>query len=245
MNISKSFIVFALALLVSLSFASALSFSSPATLTRGSNSTTFSLSTDDLGDTNITSLVLNPLTIVRGGATLMFAAPTPTTSQTASFIISSSNPRNDIRVRVQSAPTDLPFGTYETTLTATGTNSSGAIVNASIPVTYVESFCRAGAQGTNLTIRNIDITSSGDEDLEWKLVDKVDVEVKVENNGDNDIDDVQIEIGLFDSEGRNVVNDLDFDNTDEEQADIGNLNDGDDETVTFSFRVPADFDTGN
>jgi len=93
-----------------------------------------------------------------------------------------------------------------------------------------------------LSIRGVDISNTGDEDDEWKALDVVTVEVDVENNGNDDVSKVMVEIGLFDSAGRNRINDLDFTNADEEKIDLGRIRDGDRETVTFEFKVPADVD---
>lgn len=108
------------------------------------------------------------------------------------------------------------------------------------------SFCELGTVEDELKIKNVDINNEGEgKDDEWKLLDTIEVEVEVENDGDDDIDDVMVEIGLFDSNGDNVINDVYFDNSDEEEVDIGDLNDGDEETVRFKFRVPADMEDGN
>jgi len=118
--------------------------------------------------------------------------------------------------------------------------------NDSLTVSIEGSFCRAGVQGGNLEITDVNIDNRGEgQDDEWQLLDIIEVEVKVENNGDDDIKEVFVELGLFDSEGKNQVSDLEFDNSDEEEFDVGRINDGDDETVTFRFKVPADFDDGS
>lgn len=244
MNTTKLFTLFASLLatfiLVS-SFASAytLEFTNPAQLMRGTNSTQVTLSTNSAIDVSISPLQFTPSAIISSqGASVTFGV-----SPSAGFSINNAASRQ-ITLFVQSLIGQLPFGVYTTTLNATGNNGTTQ-VSTIIPVSYVQSFCQAGARETNLSIEKVDISSSGDDDEDWRLLDRVDVEVKVENNGDNDIDDVQVEMGLFDSEGRNVVNDLDFSNSDEEQIDLGNLNDGDDETVNFQFTVPADFDTNS
>ena len=50
---------------------------------------------------------------------------------------------------------------------------------------------------------------------------------------------------MFDSNGRNVADDLDFDSIDDEQIKIGSIDDGDDESAVFEFTVPADFKEGS
>ena len=49
---------------------------------------------------------------------------------------------------------------------------------------------------------------------------------------------------MYDSTGRNRVSDLDFQSSDEESISIGSLADGDKDTETFTFRVPADIADG-
>lgn len=87
-------------------------------------------------------------------------------------------------------------------------------------------------------------TGRGD-DNEWQPLDVIKVEVDVENKGATDLDNVIVVLGLFDSAGKNVANKFDYTTKDEEEADVGDLNDGDEETATFEFKVPADFKTGN
>jgi uncharacterized membrane protein len=139
--------------------------------------------------------------------------------------------------------TGLKFGINEVTITAKD-RINGA--EDSILVTHTKSFCKSGEAGGNLEITNVDINSDGDEDDESKPLNTVEVEVEVENlNDDDDIDDVFIELGLFDSAGKNQARDLDFENTDEEEIDLGKIRDGEEETATFKFKLPGDFEEGS
>lgn len=246
MNTTKlfGFLAFSLLTLVvfgsALTSASTISFTTPTDLTLGQNSTTFTLRTDDVGNTAINPLSFVPsATITQGSASITLAV-----SPSNAFTINATSQR-DVTVSIQSVVNTLPFGTYSLNLNATGTNSTGAQVSTSIPVQYLQSFCKAGARGGNLSIDKVDITSSGDKDEEWKLRDRVSVDVRVENLGSNNIRKVKVELGLFDAQGRNLVNDLDFTNSDEEKIDLGSINDGNDETATFEFSVPADMDLGD
>lgn len=136
----------------------------------------------------------------------------------------------------------IGFGGKSTQITATATGGTTATINLSIS----GSFCKAGEAGTNLEITevNIDNTGAGD-DSDWQLLDTVEVEVRVDNNGNDDVKKVFVDMGLYDSTGKNRVGDLEFDNSDEEQFDIGTIKDGNDETATFKFKVPADMDDGD
>ncbi|HLC31633.1 MAG TPA: putative S-layer protein [Candidatus Nanoarchaeia archaeon] len=129
--------------------------------------------------------------------------------------------------------------TVQASVTANSVNSN------TVTFTLDKSFCRNGPRGTNLSITNVKIENSGERDTEWKPLDRVTVEVEVENIGDDDLDEIMVELGLFDTSNRNKVNDLDFSTNDEEKLELGDLNDGDEETVTFEFIVPADFDQGS
>ena len=136
----------------------------------------------------------------------------------------------------------LKFGTNTATITARDTSKN---VQSTASYSLMKTFCSNGAVGRNLSITNVEFDSDGDEEDEWRPLDLISIEVEVENIGDDDVDDVFVELGLFDSSGRNMVDDLNFENTDEEEIDVGRLNDGDEETVEFKFRVPADLDNGN
>ncbi len=130
-----------------------------------------------------------------------------------------------------------------------GTSSTCTVtMNAAKSVTATFgtiNFCKNGNLGElEITKFKIDNTGTGKDD-EWELLDTISVQVKAENTGDDDIDDVNVRLGILDGNGKNVVNDFDFTNSDEDEINIGDLGDGDDDTVTFEFRVPADIDSGN
>jgi uncharacterized membrane protein len=134
------------------------------------------------------------------------------------------------------------FGGKTAKITAVALDGTTSNLNISIS----GSFCKNGEVGGNLEITDINIDNSGEgDDNTWDLLDTLEVEVSVENTGDDDINDVIVELGLYDGTGKNKVGDLNFDNADEEQIELGDLNDGDDDTVTFTFKVPADFDDGD
>ena len=137
----------------------------------------------------------------------------------------------------------LAFGDNSVTVTARDSTESAATNTSTF--TLRKSFCAAGSKGTNLTISDIKIRNSGADDDRWKLLDEVTVEVRIENVGDNDVDDVVVQLGLFDSAGRNMISDLIFSNDEEERITIGDINDGDEEKVTFKFKVAADMDDGD
>ncbi|MGC9309153.1 MAG: putative S-layer protein, partial [Candidatus Nanoarchaeia archaeon] len=105
------------------------------------------------------------------------------------------------------------------------------------------SFCEAGEQG-NLEIEDFDIDNLGDgKDDEWYPLDEIEIEVEVENIGDDEIDDVIVEIMILDSNGKDVTKDFDLD---DEEIDLGDIDDGDEELAVFKIKeLPADLDDGN
>lgn len=106
-------------------------------------------------------------------------------------------------------------------------------------------FCPAGSSSTNLSIEKVRIDNNGDgNDDEWELLDEIEIEVEVKNVGANDLDNIIVEMGLYNGNS-NDVTDLDFSDADEEQQDLGDLDEGEREEITFSFRVPADMEDGD
>jgi len=144
-------------------------------------------------------------------------------------------------------PQDLEFGIYETLFNVTATSEVDPFEEEvkGVETTVISGFCSAGSVGGDLVIENVKIDNRDGDDDEWILLDTIEVEFEIGNDGDDDVDDVQVEIALYDSNGDDITNDLDFENKDDEQIDIGDIRDGDDEKDTFTFRIPADIDDGN
>ncbi len=127
-------------------------------------------------------------------------------------------------------------------------SAGGNAVSDTLSLEFDKGFCEAGEQGLanvsiKLDVNNMGDSEDSDDDL-WVLGDVVEVEVEVKNrNHDEDIDDIIVELGLFDSDGNNIADELDFISDDDEEQDLGDIRDGDEETATFTFRVPPDFNT--
>ena len=91
----------------------------------------------------------------------------------------------------------------------------------------------------------------GDEDFEWAPLNTVEVEVTFTNdNNDNiDLDNVFFELGLFKktdtSLSDNLASDLIWFDEDENEVEVGDVNEGKDTKYTFKFRVDPDFDKGD
>jgi uncharacterized membrane protein len=111
-----------------------------------------------------------------------------------------------------------------------------------IPVSFTGSFCKEGEQGTDLDF-DVEIDNSDGDDDEWSPLDEIEIEVEVSNNGPDKLKDVMVELGLFDSNGKNVAKDLD--DLDDEEIDLGSIKDDDDDMAIFTFTIPADFESEN
>jgi hypothetical protein len=110
-----------------------------------------------------------------------------------------------------------------------------------VSVKFIQGFCKNGQVGENLTIDRVDISSSGEDDLAWKPLDEITVEVRVSNEGNDDVKEVTVDLELLDSNSKNIIGNMEFSNDDEDSVQIGTIKDGDDGTATFTFKVPADF----
>ncbi|MBI2044475.1 putative S-layer protein [Candidatus Pacearchaeota archaeon] len=86
----------------------------------------------------------------------------------------------------------------------------------------------------DVTIEDISVTGFGD-DNEFLPFDKVEVEVSIENNGNDDVRDIDLEWGLYDNEADEWVIEVD-------KEDDYDIDKDDDETVTFSFTIDEDMD---
>ncbi len=137
------------------------------------------------------------------------------------------------------------FGIGTSSATITSVPTTSGVANQSLTFSRTGGFCPAGKVTNNLTLRDVELTSSGDEDDEWHVTDEISVEVELENAGNSDLEDLIIELGLFDSNGNNVADELDFTSEGEEEFDVGDLDDGDDTKIEFTFKVPADIDEGS
>ncbi len=132
---------------------------------------------------------------------------------------------------------DLEFGLNPTTITATSDEGASATTSE---FTIRKTFCSAGTVG-NLQIKKLDINNIDGNDEDWEILDEIEVEVEVENTGTEDIDNVEVRLGLFDRNGNDLSDEFDWSNSDEETIELGDLRDGRDDKVLFTFRIPATF----
>ena len=82
-------------------------------------------------------------------------------------------------------------------------------------------------------------------------LDLIEIEVELENNKDDDgkgdLDDVVLELGLFkEGSSTNIIDDMFWISKDDEEVEVGDIDEGDDDTWLFEFRVdPREVDDDN
>jgi len=133
---------------------------------------------------------------------------------------------------------NLKFGLNPTTITAT--SDEGAFIKTS-SFNVQKTFCSNGQVGGDLELRDIDVDNLDGSNDKWEIFDEIEIKVEVKNNGPEDIDDVFVELGFFDSSGDGFEDDFDWDTSDEEEVDLGTIRDDKKKTATFRFTIPAEF----
>lgn len=147
----------------------------------------------------------------------------------------------------------LPAGDTETVLvtlltsrntlalgdTSIRVNAASGTTSDSATVTLKNSYCECGNRADlEVTIDDISISGLGDEDV-WYPLDKVEVELEIDNSGSWDIDNIEVEWGLYDASEQDFI-------IEETESDF-NLDEGDDKKITIEFELenPEDYENGN
>lgn len=131
---------------------------------------------------------------------------------------------------------DFEFGkAYNVLLTAVGS------VSNEVTKTFKfedSDFCEYGNPGSlRVTIKDIQVTEGFGEDKDWFAFDKVEVEIEVKNTGSEDIEDVVIEWGLYNTQSGEWTIEVD----EEDELDI---DEGDKEIITITFNLDDSLDEG-
>lgn len=218
---SRITLVFAsifLALLL-VGIASATLTVSPLTLTFNNNNSKTVTVTSDASDTITfdSSFILNGITFdVSGNQTL------------------DSNNRTILTVTPQGDINDFDFNKLFTSSFEVGDGVDVATVNVEA---RKNNFCSTGEENIgdlSLSIDLNDLTSTNDyfgDDDELYPLNNVEIEIEVKNNGDDDIDNIEIEWELWTSDGKQIMD------GDENDFD---LKDGDKEKLTFVLNLDPD-----
>jgi hypothetical protein len=230
---TKIFAITLIAAILAVSFVLAADFTaSPTNLKYNEPTTKLPLTLNSLTDTTVYNLV-KPSIFQDNNVVIDF-----TFSTGGQFTASGTTQSIDVSAVVDYD--EISVGkTYSGDITVT---EDGVPTNTlSIPVSFTGSFCKAGEVGNNLEITDVKIDNDDGDDEEWSPLDEIKIEVEVTNNGDEKIKDVFVEIGLFNSEGKNVIKDME--DLDDEEIDLGSIKDDDEDTATFTFTIPADFES--
>ncbi|TET29024.1 MAG: putative S-layer protein, partial [Candidatus Heimdallarchaeota archaeon] len=174
------------------------------------------------------------LTWTRTSTTGILTLSTQPASITANQILSLSATLSNI-------PSDF-LGTITGNITVGG-GSVSTTLPISIIVTAPQEVLDCFTTGTleELEIRDIDFTNNGmshatfGDDNEWFPFEEIEVEIDIKNDGDFDIDDIEVSWGLYDVDAGEWI--IDFDEEDE-----FNIKDGDTETLIISFKLDDDLD---
>lgn len=136
-----------------------------------------------------------------------------------------------LTVRINASVDGTSARDDQTTFSVQITNNSPT---GELPSEAVE--CSDIGNPGDLEIKSIDFQNNGmqfntfGKDDEWFPLEEIEAEIKVENNGDYDVDDIEVSWGIWDIQGNDWV--LDFDKEDEV-----NIKDGDEETFTVTFKI--------
>ena len=140
-------------------------------------------------------------------------------------------------VSVLSIDDGFSFAQKSTNIPIKATSSLDSIDTKTInvPINLQRSFCSNGKVGD----LNIDIKVNNNgrgKDDEWYLLDNLEIEVEVENDGNKDIDEVVVEWALINKNTGEIIND--------DEEDDFDIDEDDKETVTFEIELdPDDFES--
>lgn len=147
--------------------------------------------------------------------------------------------------------TGIP-STFTGTITGNITvTASGGSPTETIPITITVNpasseppaadLCSGVSNPGSLDVKKIDFTNNGfqyttfGEDDQWFPFEQIETQIDVKNNGNNDVDNVEISWGLWDTRDSRWVIEMD----DEDELDV---KDGDTESITVAFSMDDDLD---
>lgn len=237
-------------LLIGLSFASAVTdfvdVTGNGVNVEPGKSVTISFKLEEQGTGDLTNISFDtPVTLSSGSKE--FDSENSVTNDILSL---DENETSDIMSLKFNVPSSQDEGTYTGTLTVNGkyadvTESIDLPISLTVKNKADQTFCLDPNPDDHLRIRDITINNKGMEvggiskefgdDNEWYLLDDIEVEIEVENKGNDDINNIEIEWGLYDNDADEFI--IDF--TDEKDFD---LRDDDKDTITISFNLEKDLD---
>jgi len=142
---------------------------------------------------------------------------------------SSLEPGASMEVTISADPeSSVSLDTYSGDLTTTATGSATISVSTVVTVKVEAELCEEGVQGDDLDV-SIEDPDSGDE---FTPGETINVQVKVENNGNDDLD-VTVELILYNKDQSKKV---------EVMKDSDEVNEDDTTNFYFELELPADLD---
>ncbi|MEX0920990.1 MAG: putative S-layer protein [Candidatus Pacearchaeota archaeon] len=172
-------------------------------------------------------------------------------SNTANIVLESTGDTTNVssinfNASIDGDVSSFRLGTYSASFDVIGVDSTNASENETVSVTvnFEKQFFTGENEG-QLSITNIEfdvIDGFGDDEF-WYPLDRVEIEFNVENNGNWDVEDIEIETCLYDVSAERCI-------MDEEDMSISNdgfdLDFGDDQDVIVTLRInPDDLRAGN
>ena len=140
-------------------------------------------------------------------------------------------------VALSSMESDFSFAKRSTNVVI-GASNLGGTQTIEVPIEVERDYCSNGKIGDlKVDVKQFDNNGRGKDD-EWYLLDNLDIEVRVDNDGNEDVDEVIVAWAVINKNTGKII-------VDDEENDF-NLNDGDDKTITFNLDLdPDDFDSSD
>lgn len=230
-----------LTLFLSLALVSAATFtistSTPTTLSKTNTQASFVITNPSATTLNL-SVVL-PTTISDGVHTITIAP-------TSALVFNNLGTGQSATVSLNYVGDTVNFktGNFASTIVVNAVDSANSAntLTQNIPLTFSSTFCKSGDNSTSdLSISDVTINNNDNsDDTEWRPLDEITIKVKVENTGSEKVTSVNVELGLLDTNGKNVIGNMD--NLDNKKISLSTISDGKSKTAEFKFNVPVDFD---
>lgn len=191
---------------------------SDASIPTGSNATTFTI-------TNTGNVPLTGITLTDSGAFDVTLNETTISSLAVGQV-------RTISVTIDTDDLEDLVGTQTLSTIRANTTYGTTAVEDTGSITTAGQFCEYSNLGNNLKM-DLEVTGVeglGDEDESILPMDEVTFEVTVENEGDEDINDIEVVWGVYNTKtGQWLI--------DTEEEDTFDLNDGEEKTLTITFEV--------
>jgi len=210
------------------------------------NSVTVSFSIQESGLGNVTNISFNtPITLTSSSSSFHSE-----NTVIGAVTVLNKNETSGVMALTFNVPSSQATGVYSGSLGITGSSSTGAITQ-NLPITLtvtgsssntLSDFCTYQNSGVNdnigdlsVDIKNVEVDNGFGDGKKWYPFDEISFDVKVSNNGNEDVNSISLEWGLYDNDnGKWVIKPTEEDNFD--------LSNGDDQTTTVNFKLDDSMD---